>query len=143
MPCLSTGSCHSIDLSYMTFTSNGRPASPQSWGKMCPFSHLLDVCSSRRRGHADLPTSWAFYTPFIIICTLQDVKPSEDPSCAFYISSVCDVQELLCSEGLKFKFLMSLFPPMPSNKPQRSECVNLFVCSKMQVMMTEKIEVCL
>ncbi len=53
--CLSAGSCHSIDLSYMTFTSNDRPASPQSCGKRRPFSHLLDVSSSRRREHADHP----------------------------------------------------------------------------------------
>lgn len=62
MPCLSAGSCHSIDLSYMTFTSNDCPASPQSCGKSCPFSFLLDVGSSSRQEHADhLPHAGFLY----------------------------------------------------------------------------------
>lgn len=56
VPCLSAGSCHSIDLSYMAFTSNVRPTSPQSRGGRCALSpHLLDVSSSRKREHVDLP----------------------------------------------------------------------------------------
>lgn len=82
VPCLSAGSCHSIDLSYMTFTSNVCPTSPQSWGKMCPFSHLLDVSSCRRREHADLPLHLLFKASPTLY-----VKSSEYSSCSLYFFS--------------------------------------------------------
>lgn len=95
-PRLSAGSCHSIDLSYMTFTSNGRLASPQSLmgvgGGGCPFSHPLDVGSSRRRQRADL-----IRPPFIIMCTRQDIEPSE----LLIFATVSDIREFLCSPGRK------------------------------------------
>lgn len=73
VPRLSAGFCHSIDLSYMTFMSNDRPASPQSWGKRCPFFHLLDVSSSRRQQHSDYSlhfglSHFAFYCMHIGRC---------------------------------------------------------------------------
>lgn len=74
-PCLSAGSCHSIDLSYMTFTSNDCPASPQSCGKRCPFSHLLDVSSSRRLEHADQPLhAGLLYAHCYYVCSLEKQK---------------------------------------------------------------------
>lgn len=45
----SAGSCHAIDLSHMTFTSDNCPPSLQSCGLRCPFSALLDVGSSGKK----------------------------------------------------------------------------------------------
>lgn len=106
------GSCHSIELSYMTFTSSDNPTSPQLLllGKRCPCSHLCGVSPSRRREDADLLVHLGlFYNPFNMICTSQDVKLPEDSSCTLYIF-VFDIQQFFCGAGLKCKFLKSLFP---------------------------------
>lgn len=84
MPRLSAGSCRSIDLSHMTFTSNDRPASPQSCGKRCPFSFLLDVGTSRRRGHADHPFYPGLLHPPHHYMHIGGCKTLSD----------CDIQEL-------------------------------------------------